>query len=372
VRIRWVRIIAGVGSVGVAASLLVLALPAIADVSWSAIGDDLSSLSMLTLLALGALWLAGLWVYTFVLTSSLPGLRHAQAFVLNCAGSAVSNLVPFGGAVGVAVTFAMAGSWGHSRRAIAVSATVSGAWNILARLALPAIGLGALAVSGHVPDRGLTVAAVLTTVLLLALLALGVAALTLNGRTPWVARLVNRLLPAPSPVPSLSAPSSSVSQSSGGSLAARGSGWRLRLGHVLRELRRGTVDVIRRGWLSLTVGMIGYMAMQYLLFHACLAATSADVGIGVTVAAFALSRILATSSVTPGGIGVTESGTAALLIALGAPGAPVAAALVLFGFFSHVVEIPVGGLAWATWATARRWRVKAPADAPSSPGSDPE
>jgi putative heme transporter len=69
-----------------------------------------------------------------------------------------------------------------------------------------------------------------------------------------------------------------------------------------------------------------------------------------------LSRILATTSITPGGIGVTESGTAALLVALGAPGAPAAAALVLFGVFTNVLEIPAGGLGLLVWATARRWR----------------
>jgi hypothetical protein len=55
---------------------------------------------------------------------------------------------------------------------------------------------------------------------------------------------------------------------------------------------------------------------------------------------------------------VTESGTAALLVALGAPGAPAAAAMLLFGFFTHAVEIPTGGVAWLTWLTVRRWRVK--------------
>ena len=66
--------------------------------------------------------------------------------------------------------------------------------------------------------------------------------------------------------------------------------------------------------------MFGYLGLQYLLFWACLAATSTHVSADVTVAAFALSRILATVSVTPGGVGITESGTAALLVAMGVAG----------------------------------------------------
>ena len=116
------------------------------------------------------------------------------------------------------------------------------------------------------------------------------------------------------------------------------------------------MTVIRRGWLQLTLGMFGYLGLQYLLFWACLGATSTHVSAAVAVAAFALSRILATVPVTPGGIGVTESGTAALLVAMGAGGAPVAAALLLFGVFTHLAEIPIGGLAWITWGVAKRWR----------------
>jgi uncharacterized membrane protein YbhN (UPF0104 family) len=88
------------------------------------------------------------------------------------------------------------------------------------------------------------------------------------------------------------------------------------------------------------------------------------------IASFALSRLLTTAAVTPGGIGVTESGTAALLVAMGAAPAPTAAALLLFGFFTYAVEIPVGGLAWVTWAVTKRWRVNRFSD-PQPASEDP-
>jgi len=276
--------------------------------------------------------LAGLWTYTFVLTGSLPGLRHAQALVLNTAGSAISNVLPFGGAAGVALTFTMAGSWGHSKRAVTVSTLVSGAWNVLFRLALPALGLGALVLSGRIPDQRLTTAAIVATVVLVCAISTTVPLLVLR-RTPGFLRpAVRRLRPL-----------------------MRSAGLR-RVVAVVGQLRLSTVDVIRRGWPRLTLGMVGYLGLQYALFWACLNATSADVSISATIAAFGLSRILATTSITPGGIGVTESGTAALLVALGAPGAPAAAGLILFSSFTHALEIPAGGLALLTWAAARRWR----------------
>jgi uncharacterized membrane protein YbhN (UPF0104 family) len=281
----------------------------------------------------------GLWTYTFVLTGSLPGLRHTQALVLNCAGSGISNLVPFGGAVGVAVTFAMAGSWGHPRRAIAVSTVVSGAWNVLSRLALPALGLAVLIASGRLPDRRLTIAAAVTTLVLVCLVALGVAVMVGDGTGRWGARLSGHPGPAPRTTARV---------------------WIARIGNALSQLREGSVEVVRAGWRQLTLGMFGYLGMQYLLFWACLTATSTHVSVAVSVAAFALSRLLATVPVTPGGVGVTESGTAALLVAMGAAGAPAAAALLLFGIFTHAAEIPTGGAAWITWATVKRWRREPP------------
>lgn len=331
-RRRWVRIVAGVSSVGLAAMLLIVALPAITGVAWSQIAAQLGALHPAKLAVLGIVWFAGLWMYTFVLTGSLPGLRHAQALVLNTSGSAISNVLPFGGAAGVALTVTMARSWGHSKRAITVSTLVSGAWNVLFRLALPALGLATLALSGRVPDRRFTSAAVVATVVLLCPAATIVPLMTLTRTPRWLRPALRRIRSARSP---------------------RGL---QRVLTLVSQLRLSTVDVVRRGWPRLTVGMVGYLGLQYLLFWACLNATSAQVDTSAAIAAFGLSRILATASITPGGIGVTESGTAALLVALGAPGAPAAAALVLFGFFTHVLEIPAGGLGLLTWATARRWR----------------
>jgi uncharacterized membrane protein YbhN (UPF0104 family) len=301
-------------------------------VGWSQIAAQLGALHPATLTLLGLIWFAGLWAYTFVLTGSLPGLRHAQALVLNTAGSAISNVLPFGGAAGVALTFTMAGSWGHSKRAVTVSTLVSGAWNVLFRLALPAMGLAMLVLSGRIPDRRLTTAATVATVVLICAIATTVPLLTLKRTPRWLGPAVRRIRSARSPV-----------------------GLR-RIVIAVSQLRLSTVDVVRRGWPRLTLGMVGYLGLQYLLFWACLNATSAHVGVSATIAAFGLSRILATTSITPGGIGVTESGTAALLVALGAPGAPAAAALVLFGLFTHALEIPAGGLGLLTWAAARRWR----------------
>ncbi|KOX22949.1 hypothetical protein ADK67_22395 [Saccharothrix sp. NRRL B-16348] len=306
---RWLRGVASLASLGLAAWLVVALVPTVGGVAWSAVGAQLRVIGAGTALWLTALWLAGLWAYTYVLTGSLPGLRHTQAFSLNAAGSAVSNVLPFGGAAGVAVTAVMASSWGHSARAITTSALVTGLWNSLSRAALPLL---ALAVQGAaVLGDGVLIAAVTAAGVLL----LAVAVLL---RLRWLCKLL-------------------------GGRAAR----------FLLRLRRQTGQVVRTGWRRMTAGMLAYLLLQGVLLWWCLAAAGVHLGLGPTVAAFAVSRLLTLAVVTPGGVGVTENGTIALLVGLGTPAAPAVAGVLLFAFFTYLVEIPLGGVAWFSWSARR-------------------
>ncbi|MEV8436972.1 lysylphosphatidylglycerol synthase domain-containing protein [Actinosynnema sp. NPDC051121] len=303
----WLRVTASLASLGLAAWLVVALVPAVGGVAWTAVGEQLRAIGPGTALWLTGLWLAGLWAYTYVLTGSLPGLRNTQAFSLNAAGSAISNVLPFGGAAGVAVTAVMASSWGYSARAITTSAIVSGLWNSLARAALPLL---ALAVQG----------AAVHGVLVAAATAAGgvVLAVVLLGRPRWLGKLL-------------------------GGRAAR----------FLLRLRRQTRQVVRAGWRRMTLGMLAYLLLQGVLLWWCLAAAGVHLGLGAALAAFAVSRLLTLAVVTPGGFGVSENGTIALLVGLGTPAAPAVAGVLLFAFFTYLVEIPLGGAAWLNWSARR-------------------
>jgi hypothetical protein len=71
------------------------------------------------------------------------------------------------------------------------------------------------------------------------------------------------------------------------------------------------------------------------------------------LAAFALGRLLTAVAVTPGGIGVVEAGSVALLVALGTDPAQAAAGVMLFTISTHLLEIPFGVFAWLIWLTGR-------------------
>ncbi|MGW4420990.1 lysylphosphatidylglycerol synthase transmembrane domain-containing protein [Streptosporangium sp. NPDC004631] len=347
---KWVQIGLSIASLALAATL-VRFLPQIVEaltgkhVSWSQIGAQFARLNWQTVALMAVVWLASLLAYTFVLTASLPGLTHPQALTLNAAGSAVSNLLPFGGAAGVAMTIAMTKGWGFQLRAVVVSTLASGIWNTLFRFLLPAAGILALLVSGERLSPAVAKAGWVGTLSILALVALVTTALYWDRAAAVLGRALDaatRLLPH---------------RSRPGEHALSG---------ALERLRADTSEVVRHRWPGLTLGMIFFLGLQWLILVCCLKATGAYPGLAQSIAVFALSRVLTTAVVTPSGTGIMEAGTVGALVFFGAPLDSATAAALLFGFWTYTVEIPFGGLALGAWALLRRRdnTVRAPAKEP--------
>lgn len=335
---KWVR--AGASAVSlVLAVALVVFLPQIvhgltgASVSWQGIGAQFAALSWPMVLLMTVLWLASLWAYTYVMTSALPGLGHVQALTLNGAGSAVSNLLPFGGAAGVALTFAMTKGWGFATRPVVVYTLVTGIWNTLFRFILPAVGIVGLLLAGRIPDSRVTTAAWGGAVSILVLVAVVAAALYWERAADLLGRAADGALRV---LPRRFRPSERFARD------------------AIHRLRADTADIVHTRWPGLSLGMIAFLTLQCLIMSACLTATGSSPGPAETVAVFALSRVLTSAVITPSGAGIMEGGVAALLIAFGQPPAPATAAAILFGFWTYTIEIPWGGLAFGAWTLLRR------------------
>ncbi len=339
------HIVEGVLGIVLAIVLVGWWLPRIGQTTWGEVFLTLGEVGFGSILRLFGLMCLGLWCYTFTLTGSLPGLGHIQALIANLAGSSAGNLVPGGGAAGVAVTYATFRSWGFSRRAISTSIIVTGVWNILARMILPVMALIALIVGGgHLPVaviRGGLVGATAG----MALLALFIAALASENVTRSLGRTLNRVLHP--------------------------------MDRATRTLRQVGVDefitdqlvrivgVVRRGWLKMTFGLIGFFVVFYVLFWQSMAVVGLQLRFSHLFAAYAVGRLLTAIGVTPGGVGVTEGGAVAVLVAFGADPAQALSGTVLFSLLTHVLEIPLGGLAFLGWAVTKK---TAPSDGTGSSG----
>ncbi len=327
-------------SLGLAVALLWWALPHL--VGTTAL-DVLTALRLVTkpdAVVLVALWALGLWVYSFVLTGSLAGLSRRRALTVNLTGSAVSNVLPFGGAAGMSLNYLMMRTWGFGTQEFSAFTLVTNLWGVLLKLALPAVALAALfATGGSVGHTmrwtalGAAIALTLVVVGLVVFLARrAVAERVARWSTPVVVRCA-RVLRRTATADTVEA--------------------------ALLEFRDRVVTVIGHRWPQLTLGMLGYGVLQALLLWACLRAVGGPLSLTVVLAAFAVDRMMSMVVLTPGGIGFAEAGAAGALVALGgAPGA-MAAGVLLYRGFVFALEIPVGG-AWLggwLWVHRRRLRV---------------
>lgn len=329
---------------GVAVVLLGWVLPWLTHTSWHQITWELRRLGWAKALMLFGFMMAGLYCYTFTLSASLPGLRHAPALMVNLCGSGVSNSMPGGGAVGVAAQYAIFRSWGFSHRNIGTSLIITSIWNLLVRAILPMVAVVWLFVGGmrdlpHLIVLGVGFAVVVAAVMV----GLAVGILASDKGAHAIGRALNAIV---RPVLRL------LKKDHHQDIEA-----------VAVDMRSRVIDVVRPGWLRLTFGIVGFLGIYFFLFRECMLAFGIDLPWAQAFACYALSRMLTMVPLTPGGIGVTEL-AAGLMVAFGAGGHQAAAAVVLFAIYSHILEIPLGMLAFVAWRGTKERYVVGQADGP--------
>jgi putative heme transporter len=341
---RWIRpAVSALVSIAIVVAIFWFFIPQYTSVSavWSSI-RNMTWLEIVTL-AVAAAW--NLATYWFVVVSTTPGLTFGQAAVTTEASTAVANTVPAGGAIGMALTYSMYGSWGFSRSRTSVSLVVAGIWNNFVKLGMPVVALCLLALQGS-PGTGriigatLGVAALVAAVVLLALLLRSDAAATRIGLgAARVASFLRRAL-GKGPV----------------------HGWDL----ATVKFRRRTELLVHARWLYITVAtVVGHLSLFLVLLLALrhMDVSGHDVSWIEALAVFAFARLLTAIPLTPGGLGVVEVALIAGLVAAGGARPEVAAAVLVFRALTYVLPIPLGLACYLFWKRNRSWR-RAPGSAP--------
>lgn len=313
--------------IGLAVFLLWWGLPRIAHTSWPEVWALLSKVEPVSAVGLTVLMISGLWLVTFLYTGSLRGLKHYQAMILNACGSSIANLLPGGGALGVVVTYKQLRSWGFTRRDISTMVIVTGVWNVLARVVLPIVGILAIIFGvGHVSAL-VTQAALLGSAIGVAVIGAFWGVLASEsfahklGR--WVNGVYRRLRPNAAEKQDLEA--------------------------TIVRLRADIIDITRYGWVEMTYGLVGFFGVYYILFWFCLNTMGVQMPFAYMFGAYTIGRLLTAVGITPGGLGVTEAGTVAVLVSWGADPAMSTAGVVLFSLFTHFFEVPLGVIGWLIW-----------------------
>ncbi|WP_109473158.1 lysylphosphatidylglycerol synthase transmembrane domain-containing protein [Ornithinimicrobium cavernae] len=323
----WREVLQSVVGLTIATLLLIFVLPRVADSSWPDILRQMALVGGWVAVLMVVLKLIGLYSYTFTLTGSLPGLSHRRALLVNASGSMISNIMPMGGAVAVAITYVMCRSWGFMRRNISTSLVVTGVWNIMARLALPVIAILVVIIGPMDTPAPVILGSVIAVVALLMVLAFFLAVIysdkashLVGHSLGWVAKPFSKRLRA------------------GANLDSLIQDQRGRWGNVASS----------NGW-KMSLGLAGMLGIFFVLYLVACHTVGVELPIAHIFAAYAIRQLLTVVAITPGGLGITEAGTAAVLIAFGADPTAAAAAALLYAVVTHLLDVPLGALAMLIW-----------------------
>jgi uncharacterized membrane protein YbhN (UPF0104 family) len=213
---------------------------------------------------------------------------------------------------------------------------VTGLWNVLGRLALPVVGTAVLLTDTSELPKAVVRGAVIGAAGGVGLLALFVAAIASERVATIIGRGLDGALRH---------------------LGRRGQAGRdMGIEELAQDLRGRLNAVIRTGWARMTFGLVGFFGVYYLLFWLTLSVLGVQLTFAHTFAAYAVGRLLTTVGITPGGVGITETGTAAVLTGFGAHPAGAMAGVVLFSIYIHLLEIPLGAIGWVVWGVSRKHR----------------
>jgi uncharacterized membrane protein YbhN (UPF0104 family) len=315
---------------------------------FTSIGAVWDHIRSMTWLEVGTLALAAMWnliTYWILMVATMPGLTYAQAAVVAQSSTAVSNTVPAGSALGIAMSYSMYSSWGFSRSRSSVSLLITGLWNNFAKLGMPVLALTLLAFSGGA-SGGRVVAGLLGVAALIgAMVALRLllrseeSAARMGLRAARIASSLRGLL-GRSPV----------------------SGWHL----ATTKFRGRVILLLTARWHSITAAtVVSHLSLFAVLLLALrhLGVAERDVSTVEALAVFAFARLLTAIPITPGGLGVVELALITGLSSAGGDRAEVAAAVLIFRALTFVLPIPLGVAAYAFWRRNTSWR-RPPGGAP--------
>jgi len=292
---------------------------------------EITAMTWLELVTLGALAAWNLATYAFVWQSVTPGLSFTRATVMTQSTTAVANTVPGGSAIGVAMTYSMLGSWGFSRSKTTVAVLVSGVWNSFIKLGMPVLALALLALQGNAGGGRVAAAAAG-----IGGLAAAVVVFALMLRSEQAARRIGELA---------------------GQAASRAlrllrrppvHGWEL----ATVRFRSRTIALVERAWAPITVASLVshlslYLVLLLTLRHVGVADT--QVGWAEVLAVFAFARLATAIPITPGGAGVVEAVLIGGLAAAGGDRAKVVAAVLVYRALTWGLPILAGVGTYLWW-----------------------
>ena len=313
------RIVLAAASMAMVVALLAWALPWATGASWSEIGAALDALPLWAVPAMVLLGLGALLLEAMTMRTALPGARWSSTLLGHSASSATTLAVPGGSMLGLWLL-----AWILRRAGLALPLILTGivaaslVEMVITSVLIPVLGLAAYALGAVLTPTGLELPGTLWAALLAVLGAVVALALT----TVLLRRRVLAAL-----------------------LAQFGESIPEHIARGILLQRDQLVLMLRRRPLPLLLPTLGARVLPWGALLIAIEAVGGEVPLLLTIAIFALGRVLSLLPLTPGGAGITETVGAAALVALGVAAPDAAAAMLLLLVAMLLVPLLLGALA---------------------------
>ena len=320
------------GIVGLAFIILIFwkVIPQIG--SYSEAWEALQGMSSLAIALIVVSVLVYLLVYGLPFMAATPGLKFWRSEQVNQAAFAISNGVPGGGAVGLAVQYGMLSSFGITATASTAAITAIGVWSSFVTLGFPILGVGALVLSGQSGSAYL-----LTSIIGLAVLAAVILIFVLVMRSEKLATKAGHLGNA------IIKPFSGRIKSLNG----------VDLVEPVTKFRVNMYDLLKSRWIAITGAQVAVSVTQFLILYFALRGVegwdSLGTSIGVAFGSFAIAQLGMMIPITPGGLGTVDAAMIALMISFGVSTGNATAADLVWRAASFVPQIVIGVVALLLW-----------------------
>ena len=272
-----------------------------------------------------------LGVYGLPFMAAAPGLAYWRSQQVNQAAFAISNGVPAGGAVGLAVQFGMLTSFGIGATAATAAITAVGIWSTFVSLGFPILGVVALSLSGG--QNAYVGLGFLGLGILIAAVVLFVLIMRSERLAGAVGTLANRLIgPLRGRIHALSD---------------------LDVREPLLRFRASMYGLLKARWAAITGAQILVSLAQFLILYVALRGIQGWDSPGTSMlaafAAFGISQIMLMVPITPGGVGTVDLLMITILTSLGADKADATAADVVWRAVSYLPQMILGIVALLAW-----------------------
>ena len=324
------QIIASILTLLILVLVFVVILPQFGD--YSAAWDAIKTMEAWQLGLIVAATVGLVIVYVYPYPAALPGLKYKPAFYTRQTSFMISNVVPGGGAWGLAVQFGMLTSYGYGLAPATSTIGITSVWNTFVTLLLPVIALVGLVLTGQANSEATTVTLIAAGAVIAMIVVFG-----LILRSEEFSRKLGRW-------------ADSVIQW-GARLVKKDVDVNAEQGIV--DFRDSIVHVVADRWLLITLANVGQQLAQFSILYLAVVALQGGfdgpISLLEAFAAFAFGRLATFIPVPPGGLGTTDAIITGILTAFGMPNNDALAATMVWRAATYFPQVIIGAITLLLW-----------------------